>query len=613
MTRLVSRQGVQSAKDKKVSYAFDRIVNGYVSLLEDTKRVRQGKIKLPEYCVKSKGYTIKNTVTGGSGGGRGGIMYVDPVPTGTDRERIIYAVNNQIRLYSVTNGTDVLLRDVNTTDSKTLAFLSGVQMKKYGYFCIGDSTDSANLYKYSGTSSGAFSAFADHSGTVAGTVKATDVAHGMVTGNTVTIAGTTNYNGTFVITKVDADNFYFTDTWVANDATGTWTGETITTQSETGLNASRLLYKMDDRLQAVGMGDNSATVQYSYLKSDGAFTVFTSSSSTEGGGTLSGSLDSVTALSYLNGLGIVFERGKITAHTIGSVDIDGSGRVKEIKTIKEDATITGIGTPSARGMIEANDMVFFVTNGKGIYRYDPAGRSIGGRLVELTSAFRPNLDTFDFSDSSVAYNDKLNQLYVTCSSSAGIGANTILIYGFDSESWSVDENKRVNQLFYAPISRKIYGTSSSGAEIHELYETSYQNNGTDIEMSCETRMYDMSDDVKQKAFISLSVVIGAENDSQNFTFEIFTDDNTTASSTETKSVTQLLQLAGKDSGVWGGEVVGGGVPTGGSLGFVTYFFDGFVQDFARISLKVTERGVFRAAVGVPTIRDINTDDKVSSF
>ena len=63
----------------------------------------------------------------------------------------------------------------------------------------------------------AISAFADYGATVTGTVKATSNTHGLATGDIITISGTTNYNGTFVITKIDANDFYFTDTWVAND------------------------------------------------------------------------------------------------------------------------------------------------------------------------------------------------------------------------------------------------------------------------------------------------------------------------------------------------------------------------------------------------------------
>jgi hypothetical protein len=68
----------------------------------------------------------------------------------------------------------------------------------------------------------AISAFADYSATVAGTVKATSVAHGLIGTTSKVISGTTNYNGTFSVTVIDVDNFYFTDTWLGNETTGWW-------------------------------------------------------------------------------------------------------------------------------------------------------------------------------------------------------------------------------------------------------------------------------------------------------------------------------------------------------------------------------------------------------
>ncbi len=66
--------------------------------------------------------------------------------------------------------------------------------------------------------------FADYTGTVAGTVKVTtSVAHTYLTNDVIVITGTTNYNGTYDLTKIDADEFYITVTWVADDATGTTT------------------------------------------------------------------------------------------------------------------------------------------------------------------------------------------------------------------------------------------------------------------------------------------------------------------------------------------------------------------------------------------------------
>lgn len=76
-----------------------------------------------------------------------------------------------------------------------------------------------------GVDNSAITVFADYSGTVTGTVKVTSVAHALLTGDTTVITGTTSYNDTYVATKIDADNYYITATFVADDATGTsqWT------------------------------------------------------------------------------------------------------------------------------------------------------------------------------------------------------------------------------------------------------------------------------------------------------------------------------------------------------------------------------------------------------
>ena len=67
---------------------------------------------------------------------------------------------------------------------------------------------------------GAITAFADAGG---GQVTVTSASHGLSDGYSVTITGTTNYNGTFTIANSDTNTFEITDTWVSDDATGTWT------------------------------------------------------------------------------------------------------------------------------------------------------------------------------------------------------------------------------------------------------------------------------------------------------------------------------------------------------------------------------------------------------
>jgi hypothetical protein len=54
----------------------------------------------------------------------------------------------------------------------------------------------------------------------------TSAAHKRLSGDTVTIAGTTSYNGTFTITNITTNTFDIPTAFVANDATGTYTAGT---------------------------------------------------------------------------------------------------------------------------------------------------------------------------------------------------------------------------------------------------------------------------------------------------------------------------------------------------------------------------------------------------
>lgn len=80
------------------------------------------------------------------------------------------------------------------------------------------------IYKLK-TTDFAITGFSDYGTTVNGTVRATAAGHGLTGGMYVDITGTTNYNGEHLITKIDSSNFYFSDTWVANDGVSTGTSE----------------------------------------------------------------------------------------------------------------------------------------------------------------------------------------------------------------------------------------------------------------------------------------------------------------------------------------------------------------------------------------------------
>ena len=55
-----------------------------------------------------------------------------------------------------------------------------------------------------------------------GTTTVTDASHGLISGNQINITGTSNYNGTYTISDVTTNTFVIQKSFVANDATGTW-------------------------------------------------------------------------------------------------------------------------------------------------------------------------------------------------------------------------------------------------------------------------------------------------------------------------------------------------------------------------------------------------------
>jgi len=104
--------------------------------------------------------------------------------------------------------------------------------------------------EYPTAQTGSITAFADAGG---GQVTVTSAAHGLSNGDVVTISGTTNYNGTFEITNVTTNTFEITDTWVANDATGTW-GDVWSRFNIMTVQASGKYYRKNSALFTVATG-----------------------------------------------------------------------------------------------------------------------------------------------------------------------------------------------------------------------------------------------------------------------------------------------------------------------------------------------------------------------
>jgi hypothetical protein len=108
--------------------------------------------------------------------------------------------------------------DIYVNSSISTSILGGVKFNSTIYLMASNGTEARLVYLDS-TLSGSITAFADAGG---GLVTVTSANHGLNNGDCVTISGTTNYNGEFTISNVTTNTFDITDTWVSNDATGTW-------------------------------------------------------------------------------------------------------------------------------------------------------------------------------------------------------------------------------------------------------------------------------------------------------------------------------------------------------------------------------------------------------
>ncbi len=153
--------------------------------------------------------TITETVTAG-----------EPLTSTTEN----LGVSEHLSKYYLYSNLDLSITSIANDGSGNARITSAAHgLVDEQYINITGTTDYNGVHEISEVLiSGTVDAVADYSGTVAGTIKITDTAHGLDTGAVVTIAGTTSYNNTYTITKIDDDNFYVTESFVA-DETGSWT------------------------------------------------------------------------------------------------------------------------------------------------------------------------------------------------------------------------------------------------------------------------------------------------------------------------------------------------------------------------------------------------------
>ena len=76
-------------------------------------------------------------------------------------------------------------------------------------------------------SSGSITAVANYvAGSHDNDILVTSADHGLITGDSITVAGTADYNGTVTVTKVDKDTFYYEENYTSSQ-TGTWSATNV--------------------------------------------------------------------------------------------------------------------------------------------------------------------------------------------------------------------------------------------------------------------------------------------------------------------------------------------------------------------------------------------------
>lgn len=77
-------------------------------------------------------------------------------------------------------------------------------------------------FEVSSQRTGAITAYADYDSTIKGATQVSDTAHGLTTGEIITISGTTNYNGTYIVVVISSGTFWIDTPFIADDGSSTW-------------------------------------------------------------------------------------------------------------------------------------------------------------------------------------------------------------------------------------------------------------------------------------------------------------------------------------------------------------------------------------------------------
>lgn len=219
-------------------------------------------------CNTAIGYQAMNKSTNGSYNSALGYQSLYNNSTGYNNTAIGYY--SSIHITTGYNNTSVGYRSLNTNTNSIFNVANGA------YSLYTSNTTYGNIITTFTNWAGNISAIADNG---SGTVKAT-ITGGFPTAGTVaniTIAGTTDYNGTYTVTCVDNTHFVFTHAFGVTRS-GTWTsGQTLVTSSAaTGLTSGTSYIitisgttSYNGILTAIGVASTTMAINTAFVANDG--------------------------------------------------------------------------------------------------------------------------------------------------------------------------------------------------------------------------------------------------------------------------------------------------------------------------------------------------------
>ena len=468
------KQKTVMSNDTSLAYAY--FENVLVQYINSAPNPQTGK-RVPLVFAKTiGGYTIDEVISGVTGSCNGRMKYV---AIGADpyKERIIFGYEDKIFLK--TSAGITLLRDVDA-DGYSIEFLQGQQFGRFGYVSIADETLTGHAYIYRPLMD--ITAVADNG---SGDARFTVAGHGLLSGDSLDITQTTDYNGTHTIVVISANTFDVTSLTYVSDQTGKADFDGLALQTMSGLPAIQGFGRTNNRLTAIEYGEFANNVLGSEVVASGYFRSFTVGTSISSGVEFSGIENEVSLQLYSKATTFCIEEGRISAHKIEYMEV-GSTLTLNPETTYGPYTMDGVGTKSKYGGVVGPNGELYIADeeNKSVYMYT-LGRY--PKLVNLSEYQQDFFTQYDMTDSSVQVDKKRRLLYVTASSVADGVQDTVLVYNFDTKVWSVDTGKTIKFITTFYDSGNTWGFDNLDPKTYSVYDGTFTNLGAEI--ACELRSY----------------------------------------------------------------------------------------------------------------------------